>query len=121
MIGPSVYLVRLPDTMVLRSVGAAIAAPVGSFSEAEVFKPGPCNLRGTCDPIAGLGIGFGNNVHRRPRSAVGLRKNNVKGLLQEPFSFGHSICNPNDGYGIRADPGQAIRHCNSSLSLQKLL
>ena len=35
MIGPSVYLVRLLDTTVLRNVGAAIVVPVGCFSDAE--------------------------------------------------------------------------------------
>jgi hypothetical protein len=35
MIGLSVYLVRLLGTMVLRSLGAAIAVPVACFSEAD--------------------------------------------------------------------------------------
>jgi hypothetical protein len=35
MIGPSVYLVRILGTMVLRNVGIAIAVPVGCFSEAD--------------------------------------------------------------------------------------
>ena len=35
MIGPSVYLVRLLGTTVLRNVGTAIAVPVGCFSDAE--------------------------------------------------------------------------------------
>jgi hypothetical protein len=35
MIGPSVYLVLLQGTMVLRNVGTAIAVPVGCFSEAD--------------------------------------------------------------------------------------
>jgi hypothetical protein len=34
-IGPSVYLVRLPVTKVLRNVGTAIVILVGFFSEAD--------------------------------------------------------------------------------------
>ena len=43
MTGPSVYLVRLPDTMVLRNVGAAIAVLVGCFGDADV-----CGVTGEC-------------------------------------------------------------------------
>jgi hypothetical protein len=35
MIGPSVYLVRLLGTMVVRNVGTAIAVLVGCFSYAD--------------------------------------------------------------------------------------
>jgi hypothetical protein len=35
MIGPSVYQLWVPDTMELRKVGAAIAVPVGCFSEPD--------------------------------------------------------------------------------------
>ena len=37
MIGPSVYLVRLLGTMVLRNVGTVIVVPVGCFSDLDAW------------------------------------------------------------------------------------
>ena len=48
MIGPSVFLMRLSDTMVLCNVDTAIAVLVGCFSHPDPgFQPCPRTLRAT--------------------------------------------------------------------------